>query len=89
MIRINDQIENNPEGTMNRYDLKNAVDKVDGYFFPKPEQQVGCKGGLEAAFMSAQAECLHQLQVQMDNVRALTFEQFAAAKKLTGITVKV
>ncbi len=71
---------------MNRYELGNAVEKVDGYFLPKPEQRVGCKGGLKGAFEAAQAECLHNLLVQIEHVRSLSFEQFADKKKLRVAT---
>jgi len=66
---------------MDRYRKANAIEKIDGYFTPKPEQDVGLGGGHEAAFASAQSECLRNLQAQMDDIRSLTFEQFRAKGK--------
>lgn len=67
---------------MDRYELHNAVEKVDGYYIPSPAQQSGYEGGLEGAFLSAKAECLRQMQKQMDDIKSLSFLQFAEKKKL-------
>jgi len=68
---------------MNRYQLKNSVEKVDGYFYPTPHQRSGGSGGLEAAFNTAKSETLVHLQAQIKNIRTLTFQQFATEKKIT------
>lgn len=68
---------------MNRYQLKNSVEKVDGYFFPTPHQRLGGSGGLEAAFNTAKSETMVHLQAQIENIRTLTFQQFATEKKIT------
>jgi len=67
---------------MNRYQLRNSVEKVDGYFFPTPYQRLGGSGGLEAAFNTAKSETLVHLQAQIENIRKLTFQQFATEKKI-------
>lgn len=63
---------------MNRYELQNAVEKVDGYFLPCPSKS----GGNPAEFERARNECLHHLKAQINNIQALSFEQFAIHKKL-------
>lgn len=63
---------------MNRYQLQNAIEKVDGYFLPSPSKP----GGNPAEFERAKTECLYHLQTQINNIQALSFEQFATHKKL-------
>lgn len=63
---------------MNRYQLQNAIEKGDGYFLPSPTKP----GGYPAEFERARKECLHHLQAQINNIQALSFEQFATHKKL-------
>lgn len=63
---------------MNRYELQNAIEKVDGYFLPSPSKP----GGNTVEFERAKNECLYHLRVQIDNIRALSFEQFATQKRL-------
>lgn len=66
---------------MDRYRKESAIEKIGGYFLPKPEQEVGLHGGIEAAFVSAQSECVRHIQAQIDDIRSLTFEQFRAKGK--------
>ncbi len=75
--------------TLNRYELQNSIDKVYGYFLPSPMQNVGLAGGLDAAFVSAQAECVRHLEAQIANIKSLTFEQFSGKKKLKIVEVDV
>lgn len=63
---------------MNRYQLQNAIEKVDGYFLPSPTKL----GGYPTEFERAKTECLYHLRAQIDNIQALSFEQFATHKKL-------
>lgn len=64
---------------MNRYETEYAVDRIDGYFLPKPHES-GKKGEIDA-FNRAKAECLLHLERQIECTKALSVEQFYQAKK--------
>lgn len=60
---------------MNEHERQNAVEKIDGYFFPRPNE------GGAAAFERAQAECLMHLRRQLANVEAVTLQQFREVRR--------
>lgn len=65
---------------MDRYALLNAIEKVDGYYFPTAQESAsGLKS--EAAFSRAKAECLTHLQKQIEQIDSLSFAEFAAPKR--------
>lgn len=64
---------------MNQYQIKNALDKVDGYFNPSPTKA----GGNAAEFERAKNECLANLLEQVEHVKAVTPAQMASYKKIS------
>jgi hypothetical protein len=65
--------------SMNRYDLENTVNVIDGYFFPRPHEDGNC-GEIEA-FNRAKAEALVNLQRRIALLESMSVEQFFTAKK--------
>lgn len=59
---------------MDRYALRNAVDKVEGYYDPAPHEVA--LGKQQDAFMRAKAECLVHLRRQIEQIESLTFDEF-------------
>jgi len=66
------------QNTMTQYQLANAAEKIDGYFYPRScdlaERQ-------RKAFERAQSECVGHLTDQLNAVAGLTFAQFMTATK--------
>jgi non-ribosomal peptide synthetase component F len=60
--------------SIDRYELQNTVDKVDGYFIRRPLEAV------EPAFVRAKAECLTHLRRQIECIEALTIDQFSEVR---------
>jgi len=65
--------------SMNRYELENTVNIIDGYFLPRPHEE-GNKGEIEA-FNRAKAEVLLHLQRKMECIQSLSVEKFYEAKR--------
>jgi hypothetical protein len=65
--------------SMNRYELENTVNAIDGYFLPRPHEE-GNKGEIEA-FNRAKAEVLLHLQRKMAFIQSLSVEKFYEAKR--------
>ena len=65
--------------SMNRYDLENTVNVIDGYFLPRPHEDGNC-GEIEA-FNRAKAEALVNLQRRIALLESMSVEQFFTAKK--------
>lgn len=57
---------------MDQYQQMNAVEKIEGYLIPRPNEE------LPAAFERAKAECLKHLREQVGHVENITVEQFVA-----------
>lgn len=57
---------------MNRYQLSNAKNLIDGYFLSSPAKP----GGRTEEFKRAQRECISNLTKQLQNVQAVTETQF-------------
>ena len=71
-----------PQGraaTMNRYELENAAVKVDGYYSPPRDAD-----HVERQFRAAQAECVGHLRRQLEQVQALSLEQFLQGRRGGG-----
>jgi hypothetical protein len=65
--------------SMNRYELENTINTIDGYFLPRPHEE-GNKGEVEA-FNRAKAEVLLHLQRKMACIQSLSVEKFYEAKR--------
>lgn len=65
--------------SMNRYELENAINDIDGYFLPRPHED-GNKREIEA-FNRAKAEVLKNLERKMACIASVSVEQFYQAKK--------
>lgn len=63
----------------NRYEFENAVNRIEGYFLPKPHER-GNQGEIDA-FDRAKTECLFHLERALSCTRYLSLEQFFMAKK--------
>lgn len=67
---------------MNRYELEAAAHKIDGYYFYPPINHTGAtKPKREEVFEAAKAECLLHLEKSLENVRAITFEEFLKGRR--------
>ena len=55
---------------MNRYQIENALFKIDGYYTRTCNEAIG------HAFKRAQAECLKNLEQDLENVRDITFSDW-------------
>jgi hypothetical protein len=64
---------------MNRYRLTNAIDKVRGYFLPRPHENT--PEWRERAFRRAKNECLQALRNQIADIDALTWPQYQNSGK--------
>ncbi|MCP4116478.1 MAG: hypothetical protein GY737_13920 [Desulfobacteraceae bacterium] len=60
---------------MTQIELKNAAWRVYGYFFPRP-----CEND-ESAFKRAKAELITNLEKDLSNVKAITFDQYITHHK--------
>lgn len=67
---------------LDQYQLQNAVEKVAGYYLPRPSDVTDRH---QRAFDRAKAECTEHLARQLEAVQSLTFEQFCAEKKVKVI----
>ncbi len=65
--------------SMNRYDLENTVNIIDGYFFPRPHED-GNRGEIES-FNRAKAEALVNLQRRIALLESMSVEKFYEAKR--------
>lgn len=65
---------------MDRYKLANAIDKVRGYFLPKPHENT--PEWRERAFRRAKNECLQALRNQIADIDALTWPQYQNSGKM-------
>ncbi len=66
---------------MNRYELDNAIEKVQGYYIPRPSEKP------QAAFERARQEAVRRLTETIANINALDFQQFAAKQFINPATV--
>ena len=55
---------------MNQYQIENAIHKIDGYHIPRPNES------REASFLRAKAETVSQLKRDVEDVEAVTMQQF-------------
>jgi len=60
---------------VNEYERQNAVEKIDGYFLPRPNEDAA------AAFARAQVECLTHLRRQLAHVEAITLREFREVRR--------
>jgi hypothetical protein len=62
---------------MNQYQIANAIDKIDGYYTPLPNEAPA------DAFKRAKSDALFYLEKQITHVAAITPEQWLASKAST------
>jgi hypothetical protein len=62
---------------MTRWEIKNATEKIDGYFLPSPTKP----GGMRLAFERAKRDCINRLEDQTRYTNELTYEQFMRQKR--------
>ena len=58
---------------LNRYALRSAVEKIDGYYLPRPHER-----NKTDAFERAKHDCLASLRKQIQKIESITFEQFTS-----------
>lgn len=64
---------------MTRYDLESVASKVDGYYLPRPDEELS--GRNTAAFDRAKAETAAALRRQISCIEALTFGEFLEVRR--------
>jgi hypothetical protein len=60
---------------VNRYEIDNAVYKVDGYFIPRTQEQP------DATFQRAKSERLDALKKEISFLEQLNYEQFLGTRR--------
>lgn len=60
---------------MDRYEVENAVYKVDGYFIPRTQEKT------DATFQRARSDCLDALKKEVAFLEQLTYEQFRDTRR--------
>lgn len=68
---------------MDRYEIESAAYKIDGYYFPPRNCDDPEKARLSRImkFEEAKTECLLHLTKALENVRALSFEEFLKGRR--------
>jgi hypothetical protein len=61
--------------SLSQYELQNAVERIDGYYMPRPPMSA------EERFNHAKGECLANMRMALEQTESITFEQFAYAKQ--------
>ncbi|MDO8728677.1 MAG: hypothetical protein Q7K26_02150 [bacterium] len=64
---------------IDRYELANACEKIDGYYNPSPSESALKK--YEQTFDRAKAECVMHLEKQLADVKSIEFSNFGIATK--------
>jgi len=63
---------------MDRFQKENAIEKIDGYFFKRPnETDLG-------AFMRAKKETIDNMQRQLDAINEITLVDFAGDRRTSA-----
>jgi hypothetical protein len=60
---------------MNRFEKKNAIEKIRGYYLPRPES-VGSPEKIEADFIKAKQEAVNAMIITLTNLELINFEDF-------------
>ncbi len=70
---------------MNRFDEKNAAEKIDGYYMPTPMENIR---GTLAAVERARAQCVRALRRQIECIEALPATKFYVLSGRKSVTLK-